>query len=115
MSDSRLVFYIGNPERARELQARVKWGVFIPGSAVEALKMENTYDPDLIILDMAPGNQMVQKVYENLDAFNKTNRMVVLTSKPHGCRARRKLPRDVSLDTLIEEVVALMAEPIPAG
>jgi response regulator RpfG family c-di-GMP phosphodiesterase len=110
MSDYRLVFYIGNPERAHELQAQVEWGVFIPGSAVEALKMENTYNPDLIILDMVPGNQMVQKVYENLSSFDKSSRMLILTAKPHGYRARRKLPRDVALDTLIQEITSLFAE-----
>lgn len=108
-----LILFIGGSERSSALQQLAVehgWALYLPESVVEALRIHDTYAPDLVIIETIPGNRFVERVYDNLNEFG-TRRLIVLTHDPRTYRAHRKLKRTCPDADLLEAINDLLVLP----
>lgn len=112
-SQNPLILFVGGNERGSKLQEYARsqnWGVYRPDSAVEALRIHDTFSPDMVVIEATPGNRLAQKVYDTLREFG-TKRMLVLTHDPRSYKANRMLSRDCTSNELVSAIGELMKKP----
>jgi hypothetical protein len=105
-----MILFVGNDQRASVFRTFVQdrdWTIYIPDSVSDALSMHRRLAPDIVIIEMSPGNQFSQNVYDNLIEFG-TRRMILLTHDPNNYTAMRKLSRKCKDSDIADAITELM-------